>query len=425
MGQEEFKKFEIKAGVVLFLRTKRFQAIMDKLGSYRISRPVSWFMLYLMPVGAAVAFYLFLNVLRALLSSKGGQVASGIVNLGPLANLGIPGLNPFIPVVYGWIALVIGMVVHEGAHGIVARSLGLPVKNSGLVLLLFVIPIAAFVDIDETVLKEAKKSHAARVLAAGAGTNLILAILCLLLLTAVVGGMTPVASGAGIVGVTQGTPAYTSGVRPGDIVTAVNGKPVTDLNTILGPNTTLKAGDSINLTIYRSGSTMQIDGVKLACCNQIIDTTTNKTLATYPYIGVNSISESSLRSAVSTYSNVLNNPLLYIGCIPTLNVGNCQQAVPFADTISVFYTSSLGGALIPVANLLYWIFFLNFNLAIFNALPIYPLDGGQAFRVGVEAAGRGRLSEETVMKITTWVTFGVLALLLGIIAGPYFYILAR
>ena len=423
MGEEGFKKFELHYGLILMVRTKRFLSVMDRMGRNTLSRPVAWALLYLMPVAAAAAILLFVNVFRALLSSSGHQVASGIVSLGPFANLGIPGLHPYIPSLYGWIALGGGMVVHEGAHGGVARSLGLPVKNSGLILFLFVIPIGAFVDIDEGVLKQAKKSQAARVFAAGAGTNLVLAILCLFLLTSVVGTMTPVTAGAAITTVSQGGPAAAKGVLPGDIVTAVNGKTVTDLTTILGENTTLKAGESVNFTIYRNGQTLQINNITLVCCDKIIDTKTNQTLASWPIIGVGSVSESNLREAVSSYSNIFKNPLVYIGSIPTHSIGNCQGAVPFAGSYATFYASPLGPALVPLTNVLYWVFFLNFNLAIFNALPIYPLDGGQAFRVGVEALGKGRLSERGVSRITTAVTAGVLAFLLGIIIGPYVYII--
>lgn len=427
MGEEQVKRFEFHYGVILMVRTKRFLSTMDRMGRTRISKPVGWGLLYLMPIAAAIAFWLFVNIFRALVSSRGGQVASGIVSLGPLANLGIPGLNPYIPILYGWIALVVGMVVHEGAHGVVARSLGLPVKNSGLILLLFVIPIGAFVDIDETVLKQAKRSQSARVFAAGAGTNLVLAIVCLLLLTGMVGGLKPAANGAGITGVSQGSPAYVRGVLPGDIVTAVDGKAVSDLNSVLGPNTTLRAGQSVNFTIYRNGQTLEISNIQLVCnaefCGRIINTATNQTIKTYPVIGISQISQADLQSAVSTYSNPFKNPLLYIGCIPTINLGNCQQAVPFSSSDSGFYTSALGAWLVPVTNVLYWMFFLNFNLAIFNSLPIYPLDGGQAFRVGVEALGKGRFTERRVTRITTAVTAGVLAFLLGIIVGPYIYVL--
>jgi len=421
--EEPLKRFEFHYGVILMVRTKRFLSAMDRMGRSGLTKPIGWILLYLMPVAAAIAFLLFVNVFRALISSRGPQVATGIVSLGPLANVGIPGLNPYIPFLYGWIALVIGMVVHEGAHGVVARSLGLPVKNSGLILFLFVIPVGAFVDIDETVLKQAKRSHSARVFAAGAGTNLVLGIFCLLLLTNIVGSMTPAANGVGITGVSQGSSAYTRGVLPGDMATAVNGKPVTDLNTVLGPNTTLKAGQFVNFTIYRNGQTLEIDNIQLACCRKIINTQTNQTIATYPFVGVSQVSLADLKSAVSAYSNPLGNPLLYIGCIPTIHLGNCQQAVPFSGSDSQFYKSPLGGALVTVTNVLYWIFFLNFNLAIFNSLPIFPLDGGQAFRVGVEALGRGKFTEQRVTKITTAVTAGVLAFLLGIIVGPYIYVL--
>jgi membrane-associated protease RseP (regulator of RpoE activity) len=124
-----------------------------------------------------------------------------------------------------------------------------------------------------------------------------------------------------------------------------------------------------------------------------------------------------LQDLVSTYTgSLLKTPFLYL-CIPTLP--NCQQLAPFSQTMSGFYTSYYGPSLTSIANLLYWLFFLNFSLAIFNSLPIYPLDGGQAFRVGVQALGRGKLSEANLTRITLGATLAVVVLLLGVILGPY------
>jgi membrane-associated protease RseP (regulator of RpoE activity) len=120
---------------------------------------------------------------------------------------------------------------------------------------------------------------------------------------------------------------------------------------------------------------------------------------------------------VSAYTGAaLTKPFIYV-CIPTLPT--CQSVVPFSDTMSPFYTSSLGSGIVPLANLLYWIFFLNFNLAIFNALPIYPLDGGQAFMVVVKALGKGKLSDKALMRITGAATLAVVALIVGVLASPY------
>jgi membrane-associated protease RseP (regulator of RpoE activity) len=415
MGSDEFKRVEFQYGVIL-LRTKRFQSLMDRLGANRISKPMGWILLYLLPVSAFFGFYLFLSEASILLSPRGADVAAYVRTIGPLANLGLPGINPYLPVVDGWIALIIAMVIHEGAHGIVARSLGLPVKASGLLFFLFV-PIGAFVDVDEMAIKQAKPSYSARVLAAGAGVNIVAGLACLLLLVLIVGSFVPAATGAGIVGIAKNGPAAEGGLKVGDIVTQFDGKNITDISAVLNPNTTLQVGQTVDLTVFRGGSIIHL-GVKLGCCNVVQNVTTGQNITTYPYIGVVQVSGAGLVSAVSAYSSPLSNLWQYV-CIPTLPA--CQSRVPFSDSLAGFYTSPLGGVAAPLAGLLYWLFFLNFNLAIFNALPIYPLDGGQAFSVGVKALGGRRLSERTQMRITTVATFLVVGLILGVVVSPYLY----
>jgi membrane-associated protease RseP (regulator of RpoE activity) len=523
MESGEYKRFESYYGVINLVRTRRFQALMDRLGANRISRPAGWILLYLMPVAAAIGFYLFLFELSILLSPRGAAVISYVRSLGPLANLGLPGINPYLPIVDGWIALVIAMIIHEGAHGIVARSLGLPVKASGLIFFLFV-PIGAFVDVDEIALKTARESHSARVLAAGAGVNLVLGVACLLLLLSLVSAMTPAVNGIAISQVSLPSPASKAGIIPGDFIVAVNGIPYND-GSQFANTSWYRAGQNVSVTIWRHGTEIEVplmvgarSNVTVSCENpmtvslsysckaivsdflgkiegkqisfgsngagtfnstsctisgnscgviytpsstqgspQTITATFNGTtynlgslgsvgvtvenpgqtaatstssagsaaaardpasaLSSVPgYIGINTLSNAALKSVAATYSSPLQNPWQYV-CIPTLPT--CQPRVPFSDALSALYTSPLGPATSSVANLVYWIFFLNFNLAIFNALPIYPLDGGQAFLVGVKALGRGRLSEKAIMRITGAATLAVVALILGVLAGPY------
>jgi len=407
----EYKRFEFQYGIVMF-RTRRFQALMDRLGQYRISKPVGWFLLYLMPVAAAIALYLFLSQLGILLSPRGQEVASYVRTLSPLGNIGLPGINPYLPIVDGWLALIVAMVVHEGAHGVVARSLGLPVKSSGLLFFLF-FPIGAFVEVDEDALKVAKASYAGRVLASGAGINLVVGVVCLLLLFGTVSAMQPKVDGIAVAALYPNYPAAQAGIKPGDFVTAVNGVPV-DNPLVVNSSSWYKPGNSITLTVWHDGTYRQLN-VTLASIT--VNDTRTGALSTRAFLGIGDLGYSDLTGLVNTYTNsFFTRPVLYL-CIPTLP--SCQGLAPFSDSNSIFYTSSFGASLTPLANLLYWLFFLNFNLAIFNSLPIYPLDGGQAFRVGVKALGGDRLSEKALGRIVTLASLIVVAVLFAVIAGPY------
>ncbi len=413
MEAGEYKRFESYYGVINLVRTRRFQSLMDRLGSNRISKPAGWVLLYVMPVAAGLGFFLFLSELGILLSPRGGEIASYIRSLSPLANLGLPGINPYLPIVDGWIALVIAMIIHEGAHGIVARSLGLPVKSSGLLFFL-IVPIGAFVDVDETAIKTARPSYAGRVLAAGAGINLVVGLLCLLLLFGFVSTMRPAVDGVGITGTYAGYPAAQAGIRPGDFIVAVNGVHY-DNTSALETASWYKVGNNITVSIWRNGA---VSNYSITLASLKYNNTQTGQISYKPFMGITDIGYSSLQGMVSAYTgSFTTRPSLYL-CIPTLPA--CQNQVPFSDTMSLLYTSSFGSWLVPLSSLLYWIFFLNFNLAIFNALPIYPLDGGQAYLVGVKALGRGKLSESTAMRITSATTLAVLALILGVLAGPYF-----
>ena len=412
--EEEFKRVQFWYGITM-LRTKRFQSIMDHLGSRRITKPVAWVLLFLMPVGCAFGLYLFLSDLRILLSPTGAVVASYIRTLSPLGNLGLPGINPYLPIVDGWIALLVGVIVHEGAHGVVARSLGLRVKSSGMILLLF-LPIGFFVDVDEDALRKAKARDFQRVLGAGAGINLVVGLICLALLLSLVSTMTPAVNGIAVTSVYQQSPAATHGIKPGDYITYVDGQPVSNPQTING-SSWYKPGQLINITLWRQGEVIQLQNVRLSN----ITLTNTKTNQTYEraFLGINDASASYVQSLASSYaSSFFKNPFIYM-CIPTLP--RCQDNVPFSDALSPFYTSPVGNLLPALANLLYWLFFLNFNLALFNALPIYPLDGGQAFLMGVKTLGGKRLSEKGAMAITVLATAAVAGLILFVVAGPYFF----
>jgi membrane-associated protease RseP (regulator of RpoE activity) len=406
--------------VFFMLRTRKGLGLMDKLGRWRISKPLAWVMLFLMPIGGAVALYFIVQLVALYLSPAGPALASTVRTISPLANFLLPGINPYLPLSV-WLAVIVAVVIHEAAHGIVARNLGLPIKSAG-VLLLFFLPIGAFVEVDDKRLKETRSRDSLRVLAAGAGTNFVVGIACILLLILTVSAMVPATKGAAIVNVVQDSPtlhspAYLAGIQPGDFIVAINNSPVTDLSIL--HNGSFSVGEKVNVTIWRHGQTSTLPVVLGNFTQTRINTTSGQsTTTTYPFLGVNQESYDSLVGTTNGYATAYKtSPLAYLAEIPTF--ARFEAFVPFSDMLSPFYTSPLGDLTPAVTTSLYWMFFVNFNLAIFNSLPIYPMDGGQAFESFLRGAGRGRISDDLARRVTTGVTLAIFFALFVVIAGPY------
>ena len=65
-------------------------------------------------------------------------------------------------------------------------------------------------------------------------------------------------AGALIEEVTAGGPAANAGIQPGDVITAVDGRPVTDARTLVIAIRSNAPGDSIVLTVNRAGQQEQV-----------------------------------------------------------------------------------------------------------------------------------------------------------------------
>jgi len=416
---EEYKSIT-RWFVVFMVRTRRGLGLMETLGRTRITKPLAWFMLFLMPIGGAIALYYIFQLVFVYFSPQATAYVSYVRTISPLANFLLPGINPYLPLSV-WLAVIVAVVIHEAAHGIVARSLGFPIKSAGVLLLLF-LPIGAFVEVDDKHLKESRSRDSLRVLGAGAGINFIVGLVCIVLLIVSVGMMVPTGKGAAILQVPpdtpqQHSPAYLAGLQPGDYITAINNHPVTDIGWI--KNGSLSPGQSINLTILRGGHSMNVPVTLASTTVTTINTANNTSQTTvYPFLGVEQASYQDLQGITSRYTNIYKqNPLIYLSLIPTFQ--RTETIVPFSDLLSVAYTSPLGSLTQVVNGTLYWLFFVNFSLAIFNALPIYPLDGGQAFETFLKGAGKGKISEALAKRVTTGLTMAIFLALFVVIAGPY------
>jgi membrane-associated protease RseP (regulator of RpoE activity) len=386
---------------ILIVRTKRFSTVFNKLGALRTSRYFSWTALFLVPFVAGIAFYLIINSLIGLLSNPGvGQVAR---DLGPGAILLLPGINPLLPIVYGWLAIVCAVVIHEGAHGVIARNVGLRVKSSGLVFFLFV-PIGAFVDVDEDQIKKAKPRASLKVMTAGVGGNILISAVCLLGLLILVGGLTPVINGVYINDVSQGMPAQAAGVLPKDVLVSVDNLKINsteDLRALLD-NKTL--GDTIQVTVAR--------GEKWA---YQFSTTINLTVSENRTVMGILTSDLMTEERLTNYRTFSLDKLSMYLVPPTLASG----LTPFSDSLAPFYTHWMGPLWQIFANVLFWIWFVNFNLAIFNALPIYPLDGGRIFNITLKKIASKRMSEKAIYITTLATTALCVILVVSVIIVPF------
>ncbi|MBV8634967.1 MAG: PDZ domain-containing protein, partial [Burkholderiaceae bacterium] len=68
-------------------------------------------------------------------------------------------------------------------------------------------------------------------------------------------------SGAIIAGVVKGDPADKAGIKPGDILVAINGKPVLDTNDMLNVISQLAPGSTAQLTLLRKTAESKVDVV--------------------------------------------------------------------------------------------------------------------------------------------------------------------
>ncbi|HIG97969.1 TPA: hypothetical protein HA231_00910 [Candidatus Woesearchaeota archaeon] len=245
------KKFQFQLKFIALCRTKLGLGLMDRIAS-RHAELVKLF--GYVGIGAGFMGMAFIVMVLAqsvftLLTVPGSP--SPITPV--LPGVRIPGTPDafFVPFVQGIIAIFIVAVVHEFAHGVVARAHGVSIKSSGPAI---IGPIfAAFVEPDERQLRKKDDVVNYSVFAAGTFSNILLAFVALFMLSAV---FVPVGSaffspdGVVLRGVEPGSPAAAAGLRQGMPVMAVDGQPVDSLkdNALLGlqflaPNKTVVFSD--------------------------------------------------------------------------------------------------------------------------------------------------------------------------------------
>jgi len=320
----------------------------------------------------------------------------------PRMLVGIPVVNPLIPLWYGLTGLIVAVVVHELSHGVALRVHGLDVKSTGL--LLMVLPLGAFVEPGEE-LKRAKLVVQLKVFAAGPFANTLLAILVMSMLPLALAGVRPVAAGVGVVGVLPNSPAERAGLKPGVIITSIDGVRVESLDEFLKLMSGKKAGERVILELH--------DGVKV---DLILDDKYRYTGDLKDrgkgFIGVALLEPRVLENALSPLLNPLADPLRTLWGLLAIPLTLPVHALPYLEA---FYTPPLGGW--QLTYTLVWIAWMNVAVGLTNALPMVPFDGGNATRVVLDAILQ-RMPEEERRKAVNAILAVLTALIVVLILIP-------
>jgi membrane-associated protease RseP (regulator of RpoE activity) len=286
----------------------------------------------------------------------------------------IPGvtLTSAPAITYFLLSIPVVLVIHEGAHGIVAALEKIKIKTGGFAI--FIALFAGFVEPDEEEFEKAKKISKLRVIGAGATSNVLFAIvLGAIMLTNPIFGMVlesiplfgdamlntfyELSQGVLIISIMENSGAEQAGLLANDVITTINGVP------IRGPADfpALNPGETASVSILRDGQALEI-GLEVMADPQD------------PERGLIGI----MRDNSIPYKPVMN----------------------FIDWSNVDFNISM---------FLLWLWMISFFIGIINMLPLPILDGGKFIHTIIDK----RTSEKSV-NIIMWVIYAFTFALFGL-----------
>ena len=179
----------------------------------------------------------------------------------------IPGvtLTSASAILYFLLSIPIVLVIHEGAHGIVATLEKIKIKTGGFAI--FIALFAGFVEPDEKEFDDARKISKLRVIGAGATSNVIFAfalgailltnpLFALILPEPFLEWFYDAPDGVGIISIIEGSGAEKAGLQKNDVITGIDGIPI--ITPVDFQKADLKPGDVVTVTVQRDGQLLQL-----------------------------------------------------------------------------------------------------------------------------------------------------------------------
>ncbi|MBM3905984.1 MAG: PDZ domain-containing protein [Thaumarchaeota archaeon] len=280
----------------------------------------------------------------------------------------IPGvtLTSSSAILYFLLSIPIVLVIHEGAHGIVATLEKIRIKTGGFAI--FIAMFAGFVEPDDEEFNKAKKISKLRVIGAGATSNVIFAlVLGAILLTNPFFAIVvpePIRStfyetpqGVNILSIMPGGGAEKAGLQINDVITSING--ISVITPIDFAKVKLLPGEIAKVTVFR-------DGVSIDHQVEIMPSPDDPTKGLIGITRDNSISYKPVYNFIEWKSPELSMFLL-------------------------------------------WLWMISFFIGIINMLPLPILDGGKFIHSIIDK----KLSDSMVNR-TMWAIYGFTFTLFGL-----------
>jgi len=228
----------------------------------------------------------------------------------------------FVPLVYALIAIVVVLVSHEFAHGILTRVYRIKLKSTGL-LTFGILPIGAFVEPDEKEMEKRPSIEKMHIFSMGSFANVLVCILAVIMILSI--------------------PLFLIEQDKGLVIASIN-------------ETSMASGVlKERMIIYR------INGEELNNVYKFVEIINKSTPGDELLI-----STDQGEFKVKTISKPENPEQAYLGLEVYSNI-KCKYGIGL-------------GYVLFIIDVLKWIVFFNFNIALVNLLPLVPFDGWRMLR---------------------------------------------
>lgn len=330
----------------------------------------------------------------------------------------IPVINPILPIGYTIIAIIVAVVFHEFSHGISGASQGLEIKSMGI--LAFLIPIGAFVEPDEEELKKLEIRKRMRVFASGPAMNLFVSIVCLSIFSfALMGSVNVAADGVGVGYIVKDSPAQHIGLETGSIILEINGSKISNMDDFFVAMNRTCANQTVPIKFYKDGKIFNTS-VKLADKYMFTKDENDKGKG---FLGVGPTTGYKYElSILKNPFNKLPDSFFYLYAMPLSTFFRGYN--PITEPYTKFYEvkgifASSPDIFWSLTNAIYWIFWLNLAVGLFNVLPMIPLDGGYLMQDVLNGLlERFRIKKDKKEKITKVVMISISLFILFLVIYP-------